>query len=161
MAAHAKQSVGLLACLSFGCTPEPAYPPPAGWVESCYGGSSAKSLDRATLGEVDFDEVYDPADEDRTHTPMSAFARDQGVSWYDHDFLEYGFSDTATSIEELVAGYSYSDQWGAEFARRVAAAGLVGVNWFAFISAAEIERPRSVQGDGYRYHYLGTITYPI
>jgi len=40
--------IGPIACLSFGCTPEPAYPPPAGWVESCYGGSSERSLDRAT-----------------------------------------------------------------------------------------------------------------
>ncbi|MEZ6143727.1 MAG: immunity 22 family protein [Zavarzinella sp.] len=112
----------------------------------------------AALASTYFAEVYEV---DRDETPLSAFARDQGERFYDHDFLEYGFSDTAGSAEELVAGYSYSDQWGAEFARRVAAAGLSEVNWFAFISEDEIDRPRSVQGDGYWYHYLGTINYPI
>jgi hypothetical protein len=108
-----------------------------------------------------FAEVYDEDDEDREQTPLSAFARDQGEKWYDHDLLEYGFSDTAGSIEELVAGYSYSDQWGGELARRVAKAGLSGINWFAFISKSEIARPRSVQGDGYWLHYLGTIRYRL
>ena len=40
--------IALSGCLSLGCTPEPAYPPPAGWVESCYGGSFRRSLDRST-----------------------------------------------------------------------------------------------------------------
>ena len=112
------------------------------------------------LAEAYFAEVY-PDDEDRERTPLSAFARDQGEGFYDHDFLEYGFSGTAGSVEELVAGYSYSDQWGAELARRASVAGLGGVNWFAFISEGEIGRPQSVQGGGYWYHYLGTITYRI
>lgn len=98
--------------------------------------------------------------EDRKETPVSAFARDQGVGWYDHDFLEYGWG-TAPSIQELVAGYSYSDQWADELARRVAAAGLTGVNFFVFISQDEIERPRSVDGDGYWLRYMGTIDYRI
>jgi hypothetical protein len=89
------------------------------------------------------------------------FGRDQGEKWYDHDFLEYGFSNTARSVGELVEGYSYSGQWGAELAGRAAEAGLSGINWFAFISAGEVERPRSVQGDGYWVHYLGTIRYRI
>jgi hypothetical protein len=112
------------------------------------------------LAETYFAEVY-PDDEDRERTPLSAFARDQGEGFYDHDFLEYGFSSRPKPVEKLVEGYSYSDQWGAELARRAAEAGLTGVNWFAFISEGEIERPRSVQGDGYWYHYLGTITYRI
>lgn len=49
-----------------------------------------------------FVETYD---EDGETTPVSAFARDQGVVWYDHDFLEYGWG-TAPTIQELVAGYS-------------------------------------------------------
>jgi hypothetical protein len=44
--------------------------------------------------------------ENSEETPVSAFARDQGVGWYDHDFLEYGWG-TALTIQELVSGYSY------------------------------------------------------
>jgi hypothetical protein len=100
-------------------------------------------------------------DEDREGMPLSAFAHDQGEKWYDHDFLEYGLREGAESIQELVAGYSYSDPWADELARRAAAAALSGVNFFVFINAEEIERPRSVKGDGYWLHYLGTIEYSI
>ena len=104
-----------------------------------------------------FVETYD---EDRDNVPVSAFARDQGVAWYDHDFLEYGWGNAAT-IQELVAGYSYSDQWAEELASRAAAAGLVDINFFVFISQEEIEHPRSVKGDGYWLHYMGAIEYRI
>jgi hypothetical protein len=108
-----------------------------------------------------FTEVWNEDDEDREHTPLSAFARDQGVRWYDHDFIEYGFKEGAGSIEELVTGYSYSDQWVAELSRRAAAVGLSGVNFFVFISEEEIGQPKSVRRDGYWLHYLGTIEYRI
>ncbi len=115
----------------------------------------------ASLAADYFAEIYDEDDEDREHTPLSAFARDQGEKWYDHDSLEYGFAEAAESPEELFSGYSYSDQWGAELVRRMQEAGLAGVNWFAFISESEIAGPRSVRGTGYWLHYLGTITYRI
>jgi len=107
-----------------------------------------------------FVEVWDEDNEDREHTPLSAFARDQCEQWYDHDFLEYGWGK-AGSIEELVAGYSYSDQWAGELARRAKTAGLSDVNFFVFISESEIENPRSVRTENYRLTYLGTIEYRI
>ena len=105
-----------------------------------------------------FAENYDV--EDRDEEPLSPFARDQGVTWYDHDFLEYGGGD-AGSIGELVAGYSYSEQWADELARRVADQGLTGVNFFVFINQEQIAAPRSVQGDGYWLRYMGTIGYRL
>jgi len=100
--------------------------------------------------------------EDRSEddAPISAFARDQGVTYYDHDFLEYGWGN-ADTIQGLVAGYSYSDQWAEELARRVAAVGLTGVNFFVFITQDEIEQPQSVRRDGYWLQYMGTIEYRI
>lgn len=106
-------------------------------------------------------EVYDDDDEDREHTPLSQFARDQGEPWYDHDFMEHGFEENAKSVEDLVNGYSYYEQWSAELARRAAEAGLTKVNMLLFISKDEIEKPRSVEGDGYNLHYMGTIEYRI
>ena len=98
--------------------------------------------------------------EDREDTPVSRFAEHQGVQWYDHDFLEYGWG-SADTIQELVSGYSYSDQWADELAKRVAEAGLKGVNFFVFISEGEIDQPCSVEGDGYWLEYMGTIAYRI
>lgn len=97
---------------------------------------------------------------DRNEVPVSAFARDQGVQWYDHDFLEYGWG-TADRIQELVSGYSYSDQWGGELADRVAKAQLTGVNFFVFISRDEISTPQSIRGSDYWLEYMGTIEYRI
>jgi hypothetical protein len=106
-------------------------------------------------------EVYDEDDVDREHTPLSEFARDQGEKWYDHDFMEHGYRPEASSVEELVAGHSYSEQWAAELARRATEAGLVGDNMVVSISQDQIDAPRSVKGDGYWLHYLGTIRYRI
>lgn len=86
-------------------------------------------------------EVYDDDDEDREHTPLSQFARDQGEKWYDHDCMEHGFEKNAT--------------------RRAAKAGLTKVNMLLFISKDQIDKPRSVEGDGYNLHYMGTIEYRI
>lgn len=114
-----------------------------------------------SIAEKYFTEIFDSNDAGREHTPISAFARDQGEAYYDHDFLEYGFKVRPEPVEKLVEGYSYSEQWGAELARRAAEAGLTGINWFAFISKGEISKPRSVEGKGYWLHYLGTIRYRI
>ena len=103
-----------------------------------------------------FEEILDEGDD----APLSMFAQDQGQKYYDHDFLEYGWRAAGT-VQELVAGYSYSDQWADELARRVADAGLKGFDFFLFISQEEVKQPRSVQGDGYWLHYLGIIEYRI
>jgi hypothetical protein len=109
------------------------------------------------IASVYFQEKYA---QDREITPLSDFARDQGEEWYDHDFLEYGWG-IASSIQQLVEGYSYSDQWGEELASRVAEAGLTGVNLFVFINQDQIEWPRSVNSDGYWLKYMGLIEYDI
>lgn len=106
-------------------------------------------------------EVYDDEDEDREHTPLSQFARDQGEKWYDHDFMETGFKKNAKSVEDLVNGYSYHEQWSAELARRAMVAGLTKINMLVFISKDQIDKPRSVEGNGYRLLYMGTIKYRI
>jgi hypothetical protein len=108
-----------------------------------------------------FAEIWDETDEDRHHTPLSEFARDQDVKWYDHDCIEYGYDDQAQSIQALVYGYSYSDQWADEVERRIMAARLQDINCLVFINEDQIAQPRSVQGNGYWLHYLGTIRYRI
>ncbi len=107
------------------------------------------------------EEIYDEDDEDREHTPLSQFARDQGEMWYDHDCMEHGFKKNAKSVEDLVNGYSYFEQWSAELARRASEAGLTKINMLLFISQDQIDKPQSVEGEGYKLHYMGTIKYRI
>lgn len=108
-----------------------------------------------------FTEVYDDEDENREHTPLSEFARDQGESWYDHDCLEYGFNPSTSSVEELVTGYSYHEQYAPELTQRAAQLGLGSVNMFVFINESEIAQPQSVEADDYWLRYVGTMTYRI
>jgi Immunity protein 22 len=115
----------------------------------------------ADRAEAYFAEIWDETDEDRNHTPLSEFARDQDVKWYDHDCIEYGQDDQAQSIQDLVDGYSYSDQWADEVERRIIAAGLQDINFLVLIGEEQIAQPRSIQGDSYWLHYLGTIRYRI
>lgn len=103
-----------------------------------------------------FAEQYEDDD-----APVSEFARDQGVRWYDHDFMESGFSKAAKSVEKLVKGYSYYEQWAEELARRAKDAGLTGANLLVFINKDQIKKPQSAKGKGYSLHYLGTIKYSI
>ena len=105
------------------------------------------------------DHYFEQALDEGDDAPLS-FARDQGQKYYDPDFLEYGWG-TAGTVHELVAGYSYSDQWADELARRVAAANLPPFDFFMFISEQEVSQPRSVSGADYWLHYLGTIEYRI
>jgi hypothetical protein len=116
--------------------------------------------DGSRVGDY-FTEVWNENDGDREHTPLSEFARDQQKKWYDHDYLEYGFNPDASSIQELVTGYSYHDQYKDELAARAAKLGLAGINMFVFIEESQIAHPRSIAGEGYTLHYVGTITYRI
>lgn len=105
-----------------------------------------------------FSETYSEDDD----TPITRFAAAQNETFYDHDFLEYGFSNSANSIEELVEGYSYSDQWIKPFEEKVASLGLTKVNCFVFIAVDEIDDPKSVKiGGTVSLCYLGTITFKI
>jgi hypothetical protein len=106
-------------------------------------------------------EVWDEDDEDRDHTPLSEFARDQGEKWYDHDFLEHGFRPKAKSVADLVKGHSYFEQYTDELTTRATALGLANLNTLIFIEQDQIDSPRSVTTSDFSLHYLGTITYRI
>jgi hypothetical protein len=75
--------------------------------------------------------------------------------------LEYGYNPDAETVEELVVGYSYSDQWAAELSRRVDSEGLAGLNMFVFLEVEQLDQPCSVKGIGYTLRYMGTIEYRI
>jgi hypothetical protein len=94
-------------------------------------------------------------------TPLSKFIGDQGKQWYDHDMIEMGFNGNAKTVAELVAGYSYSDQYAEELSRRAGQAGLSKVNAFLFIRGGEIRKPRSVTTADFDFRYVGQITYRI
>ena len=103
-------------------------------------------------------EDYSRDDDD---TPLSAFYGSQGETFCDHDFLEHGFRDKGSTLQEFFAPYSYAEHWAKELAKRAGEAGLDDANALIFISKAEIKKPRSVKGDRFALIYLGVIKYPI
>jgi hypothetical protein len=110
----------------------------------------------------EFEALFAETYSDEDDIPISPFAASQNEIFYDHDLLEYGISDSATSIKELVEGYSYADQWLSDFEAKLETLGLTDVNAFIFISADEIDEPQSIGTSPSSYlRYLGSIPYRI
>lgn len=117
------------------------------------------------------DPAYYAEDNEDGDLPLSAFARSQGARWYDHDFMEAGFSAEASSdIAGMFKGHSYVADWAGEFGRRLSAAGLTACNAFVLVGIdaqrdgslhRQIDAPCSTEGDGFRLVYLGEISFPI
>ena len=104
-----------------------------------------------------FVETYSDDDDE----PISSFAETQRDTFYDHDFIEYGYSDDAESLPELVENYSYSDQWLNDFAALVESEGLTDINAFVFITDSEISNPQSFENENGYLRYLAKLTYSI
>jgi hypothetical protein len=99
-----------------------------------------------------FKEIYDEEDDD---APISEFAADQGEVWLDHDFMELGSKDSPDGIKDLVAGYSWSDQYADELTNRVNEQGIERFNSFVLLTAGEVSTPCSVHKNGVELHYMG------
>jgi hypothetical protein len=87
--------------------------------------------------------------------PISAFARDQDESFYDHDFLEMTYRKAARNFTNLCSGLSFSAYWLEGAHSAYAVAGIARANTVLLAFGEAIERPRSVSGTGYDLHYLG------
>ena len=64
----------------------------------------------------DLDSYLDETYSDDDSEPISSFAADQGEAFYDHDFLEFSFSDPSSDPVALLKGHSFSRSYGAAFA---------------------------------------------
>lgn len=102
-----------------------------------------------------FEEKYDEDDDD---APVSEFAGDQEERFIDHDFMEVGFKDSPSSIAELVAGHSWSEEYEDELTNRVRQKNIARFNSFVFVTAGEVNEPRSVSKDGVELQFMGKFT---
>lgn len=110
---------------------------------------SKATLDRYLQEQFDDDEV-----------PSSAFARDQGESFCDHDFLESTFRKSASSFSRLGAKLSFAEYWFDDAQAAFDAAGICRANALLLAFGETVERPRSASGEGYTLHYLGRFRHP-
>jgi hypothetical protein len=101
--------------------------------------------------EAYFEEDYSGDDD----TPISLFARDQGVNFYDHDFMEFDRCEPSNDIELLLKGHSFAGSYIEAVRIAYQAAGAPEATFKLLMFNREIGNPRSVSSDERRLTYLG------
>jgi hypothetical protein len=97
------------------------------------------------------DEAFDADDED---APISRFAADQGVGFYDHDLVYAEFSESATP-RALIACWGFPDKSTEAVVTAVEALGVDGLNTSFIADEGEFSAPMSASGAGYQLWYVG------
>jgi hypothetical protein len=106
---------------------------------------SQKELDKY------MDEDFDDDDED---APISRFAADQGVSFYDHDLVYAQFMKKATP-RALIECWEFPEKAVEKVVKAVEALGLEGLNTSFIADKGEFSKPKSIKGKEYQIWYVG------
>lgn len=113
-------------------------------------------------------EYWSQANDDDSKTPLSHFIKSQGQSWYDHDFMEVGFSNERGSVLGMFQGHSYVEQWSPMVEEQLRTIGLDAANAFIMLGIdnqpngqryKQVTAPASVTVAGGDLRYLGELTY--
>ncbi len=75
--------------------------------------------------------------------------------------MEIGAREKGVSLEEFFKPYSYSEHWSKELVKKATNLKLMDADVLLFVSKEEIDRPKSVSGEGFELTYTGEISYPI
>jgi hypothetical protein len=97
------------------------------------------------------EEAFDEDDED---APISRFAADQGVTFYDHDLVYAEFVKAATP-RALVACWGFPAKATDAVVKAVEALGADGLNASIVADKGEFSKPRSTPGKAYQVWYVG------
>ena len=106
---------------------------------------SAKALEKY------MEEVIDDDDDE---APISQFAADQGVAFYDHDLVFGEFLKKATP-ETLIACWAFPDKAKQAIVKAIEALGLDSLNVSLVADQGEFAKPKSAVGEGYQIWYVG------
>ena len=110
--------------------------------------SSSKLLDEYFHEQYEDEEI-----------PISKFAKDLDVFFYDHDFLEYGFEENIDNLEESLQNYSYSNLWINQLKFKLYKLDIHNFNTIVFMNTGELENPTDCKGEDYLLKYVGEIEY--
>lgn len=97
------------------------------------------------------EEDFDGDDED---APISKFAADQGVSFYDHDLVFAEFKKKATP-KSLMEGWDFPEKSKAAVVKAIEALGVEGLNCCFIADGEEFSKPKSVKKKDYQLWYVG------
>ena len=101
-----------------------------------------------------FEETYDEEDED---APISEFAHSQEQVFYDHDFIERGFNQSAQTVQQLLTGHSFSRSFVDVLTAAAGESLPAGTNSVVLVWGRVIRVPRSVAGLGHELQFIGTF----
>ena len=91
---------------------------------------------------------------DSEDSPINCFAADQGEKFYDHDWLEYHFSEEPDS-NFLTYGYYPFGILAIAIQRTAVEQGLTNPNTLIVADRSLITTPKTVKGERYELRYLG------
>jgi hypothetical protein len=112
------------------------------WVGRFSSDGAVEDYVRETYGEDD--------------VPISRFAADMGVHFYDHDFLEHIYhQETADDLAALLQRHSFGKSYALQADAVYRQHSVGAINTTLLLWGKEIEHPRSARGADYELHYLG------
>lgn len=141
-------------------------------------------LQQAWIGQVESEELFFSFMDERSefyshentqredtpdHIALSAFAEAMGETWYDHDFLEYGFAKAGDDLETRFAGHSWVEQWAPILRETLPPEELNAANVYIMFGIdggrqsdgyRQITTPKDVDLPGLRLRYVGEIEHP-
>ena len=104
--------------------------------------------------ESAFDEYFDENYED-DDAPINSFSKEQGQTFYDHDWLERSFKSSG-DLRQLIQGHSYADSYSEKVIAEAASRNIKNANCFIMADSAEFHTPRSISSASHEIWYLGT-----
>ena len=110
--------------------------------------------DESALNEYFVERLDDDDD-----VPINQFASDQGVTFYDHDWVEYGYNNSG-DLQALMAGHSYASSYSQKVMEIVCDRTEfrhIHANTFIMADHTEIPTPRSCQQSGYTFWNVGAF----
>jgi len=105
------------------------------------------------LAEV---EEFDPDGENEE--AFSQFAEEFGLLWYDHDFMEAAFENSAVPVARLLEGASFSKSFLSEAVNAAKKAGLSTAQAAILLYDVAYETEHGA-ASGERFQFLGSFTY--
>lgn len=118
------------------------------------------------IGQVDgerhkhyFENQELPEGEDDDGMPYNEFARDQGETVFDFDFVEISYLTESEDVRSFVDGHSYFETYLDQVVARAKRLGMEKINVFILAGDDQFSNPQSVKRDGIRLEYLGKFEY--
>ena len=109
--------------------------------------------------EAALDEYFTERLDDDDDVPINQFAADQGITFYDHDWVEYSYN-SSRDLQTLMAGHSYASSYSQKVMEAVCDRTEfrhIRANTFIMADHTEIPNPRSCQQPTYTLWYVGTF----